>query len=217
MFLTHTSSVILIHNQILLPMRGTLEEIPVLGGAEIMIIFMGEQRINSEHTSIQIMNPHAPDVDQDGHQREESHGLYHARAPSQPGNNGGAAPDVDCAGQQREEIHGLYHARAPSVCCKQIKQAENMVQVLDFTCPRPYRMYTDSQACLKIATNASKMGMVRHLEIRYHLVRCVVLMGYIILEYCITEDMLADLFSKIVTTAQDKRLAVRFYNDTVMA
>ena len=104
---------------------------------------------------------------------------------------------------------------AASVCCKQIMQAENMVQFLDFTCPKPYRMYTDSQACLKIATNASKLGMVRHLEIRYHLVRCIVLSGDIVLEYCITEDMLADLFTKIVTSAQDKRLAVRFYNDCV--
>ncbi len=60
---------------------------------------------------------------------------------------------------------------AASVCCKQIMQAENMVQFLDFTCPKPHRMYTDFQACLKIATNGSKLGMVRHLEIRYHLIR----------------------------------------------
>jgi hypothetical protein len=105
---------------------------------------------------------------------------------------------------------------AASVCCKQILQAENMVQFLDFTCPKPYKMYTDSQACLKIATNASKLGMVRHLEIRYHLVRCIVLSGDIVLEYCITEDMLADLFTKIVATSQDKRLSIRFYNDCVM-
>ena len=105
---------------------------------------------------------------------------------------------------------------AASVCCKQIKQAENMVQFLDFTCPRPCRMYTDSQACLKIATTASKMGMVRHLEIRYHWVRCIVLSGDIELVYCITEEMLADLFTKIVATAQDRRLAIRFYNDCVM-
>jgi hypothetical protein len=105
---------------------------------------------------------------------------------------------------------------AASVCCKQIMQAENMVQFLDFTCPKPYKMYTDSQACLKIATNASKMGVVRHLEIRYHLVRCIVTMGDIVLEYCITEDMLADIFTKIVASAQDKRLSIRFYNDCVM-
>jgi hypothetical protein len=105
---------------------------------------------------------------------------------------------------------------AASVCCKQVIQAENMVQFLDFTCPRPYRMYTDSQACLKIATTASKLGMVRHLEIRYHLVRCIVLSGSVALFYCITEEMLADLFTKIVSSAQDKRLAVRFYNDCIM-
>ena len=104
---------------------------------------------------------------------------------------------------------------AASICCKQIMQAENMVQFLDFSCPRPYKMYTDSEACLKIATNAAKLGKVRHLEIRYHLVRCLILSGNIMLAYCITEEMLADLFTKIVTTAQDKRLATRFYNDCV--
>jgi hypothetical protein len=31
--------------------------------------------------------------------------------------------------------------------------------------------------------------------------------------YCITEDMIADIFTKIVAGAQEKRLSVRFYND----
>jgi hypothetical protein len=35
---------------------------------------------------------------------------------------------------------------AASICCKRIMQAENMVQFLDFTCVRPYKMYTDSEA-----------------------------------------------------------------------
>ena len=74
-----------------------------------------------------------------------------------------------------------------------------MVQFLDFTCPRPYKLYTDSQACLKIATNASKMGMVRHLEIRYHLVRCIILQGDILMAYCITEEILVDLFTNLWT------------------
>jgi hypothetical protein len=105
---------------------------------------------------------------------------------------------------------------AASVCCKQMMHVENMVQFLDFTCLRPYKLYTDSQACLKISTNASKMGMVRHLEIRYHLVRCIVLSGDVMMMYCITEEMLADLFTKIVATAQDKRLTMRFYNDCII-
>ncbi len=92
-----------------------------------------------------------------------------------------------------------------------------MLHFLDFTCPKPYTLYTDSQACLQIATNASKLGMVRHVAIRYHhLVRCLVLSGEIRLVYCITEDMIADLFTKVVAGSQDKRLAVRFYNDCDM-
>ncbi len=90
-----------------------------------------------------------------------------------------------------------------------------MVQFLVFTCPKPYKMYTDSQACLKIATSNSTLGKVRHLEIRYHLVRCLIISGDVAMEYCITEEMLADLFTKVVTGAQEKRLAVRFYNDCV--
>jgi hypothetical protein len=105
---------------------------------------------------------------------------------------------------------------AASVCCKQIMEIENMVQFLGFTCPRPYKMYTDSQACLKIATSTTTLGKVRHLEIRYHLVRCIILSGSIKMEYCITEEMLADLFTKIVDGTQDKRLAIRFYNDCVV-
>jgi hypothetical protein len=102
---------------------------------------------------------------------------------------------------------------ASSICCKQILQVENMVQFLCFTCPKPYTMYTDSQACLHIASTSSKLGKVRHVEIRYHLVRCLVISGDIRLVYCITEDMIADIFTKIVSGAQDKRLSVRFYND----
>jgi hypothetical protein len=105
---------------------------------------------------------------------------------------------------------------AASVCCKQIMEIENMVQFLGFTCPRPYKMYTDSQACLKIATSTTTLGKVRHLEIRYHLVRCIILSGSVKMEYCITEEMLADLFTKIVDGTQDKRLAIRFYNDCVV-
>jgi hypothetical protein len=105
---------------------------------------------------------------------------------------------------------------AASVCCKQILEIENMVQFLGFTCPRPYKMYTDSQACLKIATSNTTFGKVRYLEIRYYLVRCVILSGNIKMEYCITEEMLADLFTKIVDGSQDKRLAIRFYNDSVI-
>jgi hypothetical protein len=72
-------------------------------------------------------------------------------------------------------------------------------------------MYTDSLACLHIATNPSRLGNVRHLQIRY-LVRCYVSLGDVTMFYCITEEMIADLFTKIVAGAQDQRLSLRFYS-----
>jgi hypothetical protein len=101
---------------------------------------------------------------------------------------------------------------AASIACKQLLHAENMVGFLGFTCPKPYRQYTDSMACLHIATNPAKLGNVRHLQIRFHLVRCYVTLGDVEMVYCITEHMVADLMTKIVTSTQDSRLCVRFYS-----
>jgi hypothetical protein len=87
-----------------------------------------------------------------------------------------------------------------------------MIAFLGFCYPKPYRLYTDSMACLHIATNPAKLGNVRHLHIRYHLVRCLVTLGDVDMIFCITEAMVADLFTKIVSGAQDLRLSVRFYS-----
>ncbi len=97
---------------------------------------------------------------------------------------------------------------AASVACKRAIHAENMIGFLGFVCPKPYVMFTDSTACLSIASNAMRLGNVRHLAIRYHLVRCYVSIGEIIMRYCITEEMVPDLLTKIVTGTQDARLAV---------
>jgi hypothetical protein len=100
---------------------------------------------------------------------------------------------------------------AASIAVKQLLHAENMIGFLGFTCFKPYRMYTDSMACLHIATNPARLGNVRHLQIRYHLVRCYVTLGDVEMVYCVTEQMVADLFTKLVAGAQDERLTVRFY------
>ncbi len=101
---------------------------------------------------------------------------------------------------------------AASITCKQLLHAENMAGFLGFSCSKPYRFYTDSMACFHIATNPAKLGNVRHLQIRFHLVRCYVTLGEVDMVFCITESMIADLLTKIVQAAQDSRLTVRFYS-----
>ncbi len=101
---------------------------------------------------------------------------------------------------------------AASVACKQLLHAENMVSFFGFSCPKPYCFYTDSKACLHIATNAMRLGNVRHLLIRYHLIRCCVSLGDVAMYFCVTEEMIADLLTKLVVAAQDTRLTFRFYS-----
>ena len=101
---------------------------------------------------------------------------------------------------------------AASVTCKQLVHAENMLGFLGLSAPKPYRLYTDSKACYHIASNPSKLGNVRHLQIRYHMVRCYVSLGDVEMCFCVTEEMLADLLTNVVVGAQDHRLSLRFYS-----
>jgi hypothetical protein len=100
---------------------------------------------------------------------------------------------------------------AASVCCKQLTHVENMFRLFGFLCKKPYPVYTDSQAALTIAMNDKRMGKIRHISIRYHLVRCMVMKGDVIMIFCVPEDMVADLLTKILTGSAYDRLSARFY------
>jgi hypothetical protein len=100
---------------------------------------------------------------------------------------------------------------AASVCCRQLQHVENMFTFFGFLCPKPYRLYTDSQASLMIASNPVRMGMIRHIAIRYHLVRCMATAGDIDIVFCVTEDQIADLFTKVLCGGVFNRLTYRFY------
>lgn len=102
---------------------------------------------------------------------------------------------------------------AASVTVKKMKELENRLLFLEIRCARPYTLYTDSQAAKAIAENTNSMGNVRHLDIRTHMTRCYISLGDIALAFCVTEQMVADLFTKIVTAGQESNLLDRFYND----
>jgi hypothetical protein len=102
---------------------------------------------------------------------------------------------------------------ASSICCKKVKEMENILLFLKIRCSKPYTVYTDSQAAMAIARNQNSMGNVRHLSIRTHVTRCYISLGDIELRMCLTEEMVGDLFTKVVTAAQEAGLIDRFYND----
>jgi hypothetical protein len=104
---------------------------------------------------------------------------------------------------------------AYSTGIKDIKYVEMRFRFFHLQPFKPYTMYTDSTAAKLLACNPNKLGRVRHLGIRHHLVKCYIQVGEVHLVYCITESMLADAFTKICDAAQRRNLGLRFYNDCI--
>jgi hypothetical protein len=102
---------------------------------------------------------------------------------------------------------------AASICTKKVKELEHLLVFLGISCEKPCIMYTDSQAARATANNNNTLGNARHLAIRTHLTRCHIALGDIALAWCPTEWQVSDLFTKIVSAAQEKGLLPRFYND----
>jgi hypothetical protein len=60
--------------------------------------------------------------------------------------------------------------------------------------PTPF--FCDNQAALKLATDDNYHARTKHIDVRYHFIRHIAASGAIELQYCPTEDMVADLLTK---------------------
>src|SRR6266850_1234621 len=62
--------------------------------------------------------------------------------------------------------------------------------------PESTTLHCDNQAALKLAQDDNYHAQTKHINIRYHFIRDVVKQGYIKLQYCPTDDMMADILTK---------------------
>ena len=64
------------------------------------------------------------------------------------------------------------------------------------------KVYEDNQGAIALAKNPEFHKRTKHIDIRYHFVREKVEDGHVILKYCPTLDMLADLMTKPISATQ---------------
>ena len=57
-------------------------------------------------------------------------------------------------------------------------------------------MLEDNSGCMALATNDMTTGKTKHIDIRYHFIREVVKSKAVVIQYCNTSDMLADVLTK---------------------
>jgi len=58
------------------------------------------------------------------------------------------------------------------------------------------QMYSDNQSCIALAENPEGHSRSKHIDVQYHYSRQLIEYGKILLDYCPTKDMLADVLTK---------------------
>jgi len=66
----------------------------------------------------------------------------------------------------------------------------------------PVLIFEDNQSCIKISKNDSNHGRMKHVNIKYHFIREQVESGEVKIQYCKTENMKADMFTKSLAKSQ---------------
>lgn len=73
------------------------------------------------------------------------------------------------------------------------------------------KVYEDNQGTIALARNPVSRQRCKHIDIKYHFIRKHVNSGRIILEYCPTEQMFADVLTKPATKLELKRFAQEMF------
>jgi kynurenine formamidase len=67
-------------------------------------------------------------------------------------------------------------------------------------------IYEDNQNCIALSKNSMTNGRSKHMDVRYHLCREKLEIGDIEVQYCATENMLADVLTKPLVSARHSKL-----------
>jgi hypothetical protein len=74
---------------------------------------------------------------------------------------------------------------------------------------KPTLIYEDNQGAIAIAKNPVAHSKMKHIDVKYHYVREAIQNKIVTLEYCPTEDMLADLLTKPLFKGRFEKLRVQ--------
>ena len=71
----------------------------------------------------------------------------------------------------------------------------------------PMPLHPDSQSAIALARNEQFHTRTKHIDIHFHFIRYVIEAGKILIDYCPTEDMVADTLTKALPSAKAKHFA----------
>lgn len=75
------------------------------------------------------------------------------------------------------------------------------------------KVHEDNQGAIALAKNPVQRQRCKHVDIKYHFVRSAVNDGKVMLEYCPTEQMVADLMTKPPTKSKLKNFVTFMFGE----
>jgi len=89
---------------------------------------------------------------------------------------------------------------ACSEACRESEWLWFLLEELGFKQQEPIKIFCDNKAVVAIAQNPGNHSGTKHIEIRHLYVRYLIEQGRAVISYCWTEDMIADILTKAIST-----------------
>jgi hypothetical protein len=111
---------------------------------------------------------------------------------------------------ERQHIVALSSTEAEYVsaseCLKSIIWCRSILSELSFAQASSSVLYQDNQSTIALTNNPIISKRTKHIDVRYHFLRAQVKAGVVTLQYCPTQEMLADILTKPLLRHQFVRL-----------
>jgi hypothetical protein len=91
---------------------------------------------------------------------------------------------------------------AATQAVKEVLWLKQLLNEIGFTQSQPVLIHSDNQGSIALTKNPAYHSRTKHIDIRHHFIRDAVEVGAVELQYCATDDMVADVLTKAL--ARDK-------------
>ncbi|KAI0983119.1 hypothetical protein GJ496_003170 [Pomphorhynchus laevis] len=85
---------------------------------------------------------------------------------------------------------------ALSVVTQEVQWLRQVLADIGEQCNGPTKIFKDNQPAITIASGKTEHKRTKHIDIKFHLVRASIRQRIVKLEYCTTNEMLADIMTK---------------------
>ncbi len=95
---------------------------------------------------------------------------------------------------------------ALSACVQEALYLKHLVSELGIPQHLPMTIHEDNQSTIKLVKNPEGHGRTKHIDVRHFFVQDNYERGIILLEYCPTQQQIADVFTKALPAPQFRQL-----------